>query len=115
MGWLTFFILVIVQTAIAVIVVFVLKKLLDKELIESALEKFTSLKSSEDITRLEVRYASPLNPMVQQRLKSLAQRKFTKVNMTWQEDKSLKGGVVIVVGDETFDFSITNRLQHFWS
>ena len=114
-SWLTFSILVLVQTAIAVAVVLVLKKLLNKELIESALEKFTSLKTSPDTTRLEIHYAAPLNPAFQERFKLLAQRKFTHVALVWQEDKSLKGGVVLIVGNETFDFSITNRLRHFWS
>ena len=112
---LTLLIVFLGQCVFAVVVIFVLKKLLDKELTGAALEKFESCKQSPDIKEIIVRSASSLDDEFKRRLESVRQRKFSQANLNFQQDAALKGGVVIVVGDLFLDFSLSNRLQNFWS
>lgn len=103
------------QCVFAGVVIFVLKKLLDKELMRAALEKFESCKTSSDIKEIAVRSASNVNDEFKSHLESIRQRKFTEAHLNFQEDPTLKGGVVIAVGDLLLDFSLSSRLQNFWS
>ena len=103
------------QCVFAVVVILVLKKFLDKELMRAALEKFESCKASSDITAITVRFASTLSDEFKSHLESVRKRKMPQANLNFQEDASLKGGVVIAVGDLILDFSLLSRLQHFWS
>ena len=96
-------------------VIFVLKRLLDKELMKAALEKFESCKTSPDINEIVVRSASSINDEFKDHLESIRKRKFAQANLNFQEDAELKGGVVIAIGDLLLDFSLASRLQHFWS
>ena len=95
--------------------IFVLKKLLDKELMNSALEKFESCKASSDIKEIIVRSSSTINDEFKSRLESIRKRKFIQAKLDFQFDASLKGGLVIVLGDLLLDFSLSSRLQNFWS
>jgi len=111
----TLLILFLGQCVFAVVVIFVLKKILDKELAGAALEKFESCKTSPDIKEIVVRSASSLGDEFKNRLESVRKRKFVQANLNFQQDSALKGGVVIIVGDLLLDFSLSNRLRHFWS
>lgn len=108
-------ILFFVQCVFALVVIFVLKRLLDKELMRAALEKFESCKTSPEIKEIAVRSASMINDEFKVYLESIRKRKFTQAKLSFQEDAALKGGVVIAVGDQLLDFSLSSRLQHIWS
>ena len=110
-----FFIIFFIQCVFALIVIFVLKKLLDKELMKSALEKFESCKASPDIKVITVRFALQVNDEFRHRFEYIQKRKFVQATLNFQEDASLKGGVVITLGDIILDFSLSQRLKNFWS
>src|ERR1700733_8195173 len=99
------------QCVIAVIVIFVLKRLLDKELMRAALEKFESCKISSDIKEITILSASKVDDKLQSQFESIRKRKFAQTKLNFQENAGLKGGVVIALGDLLLDFSLSSRLQ----
>jgi len=111
----TLLILLLVQCLLAIGVVFVLKKILDRELIEVALENLEACKTSPDVKEIIVRLPSAVSDEIKSHLESIRKRKFIQANLNIQEDRALKGGMVIAVGDVLLDFSLSSRLQHFWS
>ncbi|MBF0571346.1 MAG: F0F1 ATP synthase subunit delta [Candidatus Omnitrophica bacterium] len=111
----TLFMVFFGQCVFAVIVIFVLKKLLDKELMSVALEKFESCKISSDIKEINVYSASAISNEVKNHFESVRQRKMPQANLNFRENADLKGGLVIVAGDLLLDFSLFSRLQNFWA
>jgi F0F1-type ATP synthase delta subunit len=103
------------QLVFAVAVIFVLKRILDKELMKAALEKFESSKLSPDIKEITVFSASSLNEEFKGRFESIRKRRFVQTQLIFKENSELKGGVVIAIGELLLDFSIRSRLQNFWS
>jgi F0F1-type ATP synthase delta subunit len=110
-----FLIIFLGQCVFAAAVIFVLKRLLDKELMTAALEKFESCKASSDIKEITVLSASKVNHEFQHRFESIRKRKFLEAKLNFRENPELKGGVVIALGDLFLDFSFQSRLEHFWS
>ncbi len=103
------------QCVFAGAVVIILKKLLDKELMRAALEKLEYEKIPQDVNAITVRFSCRLHDEFKDHLESIRKRRFPQTNVIWQQDASLKGGVVIIAGEQLLDFSLDNRLKHFWS
>jgi len=103
------------QCVFAVIAVFVLKNFLDKELMNAALEEFESVKNSAEIKEIHVKFASTMpRDEFKNHIESLRRRKFSQAVLSFQEDGTIKGGVVITLGDLLLDFSLSSRLKNFW-
>ena len=109
-----FFFIFCVQALVAAVVIFILKQLLDKELIEAALEKFQGLDTGKDTADIRVRLGK-MDARARERFEDLARRRFPRARLTVEQDEGLKGGVIITVGSEQLDFSVANRLKGFWS
>ena len=109
-----FFFIFCVQVVIAGVVIFILKRLLDKELVEAALEKLQGLSAGDIAGEIVLRVNRP-DFKVQGRFEDLVRRRFPAAQLIVQEDAGLKGGVVLIVAGQTLDFSITSRLKGFWS
>ncbi len=107
------FLLMIVQLVIAVIVILVLKRLLDRELKKAALEKFQTLKINGEKT-ITIYYAGQLSAHVKEELLDVARNKYKESNLVFEQNQILKGGLVIVVDEQMLDFSVSNRLENFW-
>lgn len=103
------------QCVIAAIVIIVLKKLLDRELMNAALEKFESCKASADIKEITVLSSSRIKDEVQGRLESIRKRKFVQAKLIYRVEPQVKGGIVIALEDILLDFSLSSRLQNFWT
>jgi F0F1-type ATP synthase delta subunit len=112
---LPFIIMIVLQVTIGVVVVFVLKNLLDGELEKAAIEKFSSLKANPEVRVVNVYSFRPLSVNIEQELKGLAKHKFTDSEIIFEQNKVLKGGVVIKTSNEVLDFSLSSRLENFWS
>ena len=111
------FVVIGMQAFLALIVMFVLKKYLDRELIDVALERFETLKYQGDLAQLkEILVVShrPLNEFVQARIKAVADKRFKGVALNLSTDTALKGGVMIVVGAVVIDNSTRQRLDALW-
>jgi len=110
-----FLMLFLGQCVFAGIVILVLKKSLEKELIKAALEEFESCKISSEIKEIAVYSAAGINDEFKIHFEAIRKRKFSQANFNFKENAALKGGVVIAIGDLLLDFSLTSRLEHFWS
>ena len=110
MGWLL--ILIVMQSVIAAVVILVLKHLLDKELIEAALEKLQAASGGLS-GQVKVKSAKDLNSQIQHRIQSLLRGKETKV--IFELDPSLKGGLRIEFSaGNPIDCSMAGRLKNLW-
>ena len=76
-------------------------------------EQFHELKNaSEGVADAEIISAFPMSDnQLQEVLKTLEKRFMRKLNVTLTEDKSLIGGIIVVVGDEVLDLSVRAKLQ----
>lgn len=112
MGW--FLAVLLLQCVIAVVVIIVLKYLLDRELVEAAMEKlYTRARGNSD--SVEVISATPLNEKVCGRIKDLITRKSPDTKVTFIQDVAIKGGIIIRFHDEEINFSLEDRLKNIWS
>ena len=98
-----------VQFVLTFVVIVVLKKLWDKELIRAAIEKLEGCKAASGVAVVDVCCASAISGEFKSRLEAVCQRKFAQAQLNIHVDPSLKGGVVITLGDQSFDFSLSSR------
>ena len=110
-----FVIIIILQLIIAGIVVFILKNFLNRELEKAAVEKVMSLRANEDVKAINIYYAQSLPINVAEEFKVLIQNKFVNSKIEFEQLQDLKGGLIIKVGEEILDFSLSSRLENFWS
>jgi F0F1-type ATP synthase delta subunit len=110
-----FVIIIVLQVVIAGVVIFVLKHLLNPELEKVAIEKLASLKPSIDVKVINVYHFRRLPVNIQKELRELAKNKFTNSEIIFEQSNILKGGVVIKIDSEVLDFSLSSRLENFWS
>lgn len=108
-------IIIVLQIVIALIVVVVLKRLLDRELEKAAIEKMASLKNDPDAKMVSVYSAQSLPLNVQQQLTFVIKNKFSNAKVSFSELRDLKGGVMIKFDENILDFSLSSRLENFWS
>jgi F0F1-type ATP synthase delta subunit len=103
----------IVQCIIAAVVIFVLKHLLDRELMDAAMEK---LQASDFFPAgaVTITSASSLDAQTQSRIQALLRRK-GDVKIVFAKDPGIQGGLIIACADKTIDFSVANRLKNIFS
>ncbi len=110
-------IIVILQLLTALIVIFFLSRRLSKELIILALEKFEVLKIQQDlsqITEVSVCSMASLDDNIAARIKVIAAKRFNGIPIRFMTEQGLKGGMVIMVGENVIDCSARNRLSFLW-
>ena len=105
----------VLQIGIALGVVFVLKFYLNRELEKAAIEKVMSLKASEDVKVINVSYGKNLPLNVEEELRALFNSKFVNCKIVFDHHPDLNGGLIIKIEEETLDFSLSSRLENFWS
>ncbi len=110
-----FVIIIVLQLIIAAIVVFVLKNILNRELEKIAIEKLMSLKLNENVKEVHIYYFQSLSLDVEGEFKALIQNKFVNSKINFEQLQDLKGGLIIKVGEEVLDFSLSSRLENLWS
>ncbi len=113
-GWGIVFLVVVLQAVVAAVGLIFFKRLLDKELIEAALEKFQTWEAAKTADRIALRLHS-LDPRIRDRFEELSRRRFPSAQLTFELDAGIKGGAVISAGSEELDFSMASRLRTFWS
>ena len=114
MNFSIIFLVFILQVVSALIVIAVLKKLLDRELIESALEQFEVLKYHGDLAQVKMISVvghKTMNPEIQARFKRIADRRFKGISIAFSTDSALKGGVKVVVEETVIDCTLSDRLE----
>ena len=108
-------ILIFLQLTIALVIIFVLKRLLDRELEKAAIEKLMSLKANADVKVVNIYHAKPLTLNVEEEFKSLVKNKFVGSEIVFERISNLRGGLIIKAADEVLDFSVSSRLENLWS
>ena len=112
MLWLL--ILILVQVAIAGAVIFVLKRLLDRELVQAALERLHAVAVAAGTGDVVVKHCGVLSSQVQGQIQSIVRSKSPQAKVIFQEDAALRGGLAVQLPGEFIDFSLAARLKNFW-
>jgi F0F1-type ATP synthase delta subunit len=99
------------QGLVAAAVIFVLKRVLDKELMKAALEQLESGQIPSATGEIVVRFSAPVSDEFKNHLESIRRRRFTGAKVDFRRDAGLKGGVVIEAGEILLDFSLAGRLR----
>lgn len=104
------------QAVVIAIIVFILKALLDKQLVESAVHKFETVNPSSfepDLAQVIVITANgALNEQLKVRLDESLSKKFNRsINVVIQKDKRIKGGIIIKSQKLLIDNSLLSRLK----
>lgn len=109
------FLIIILQIVFALGVVIFLKSKLDKELQLAAIEMLYSLRSTDKVNKIIVYHTQGLSEELKNQIESFVMSKFPNVICMFELEEPLKGGLKLSIGEDVFDFSITNRLRNFWS
>lgn len=93
----------------------ILKVILDRSLIESAVKQFEYLCQHSDLPsppEVKVISCHPLSQAVSSRVRCLVRKKFGEgVNVRYQTDKRMWGGVVIRVLGTVVNYSLKDRIR----
>ena len=107
--------IVFLQLALGALIVFFLKKALNKELVDTTLERFEALVPDDNLAKIaeiKLRFYSQLSESAQQRVKRTLERKFPQAKLILEKDRSIKGGLVLELGGVRVDGSLSDRLNH---
>ena len=107
--------LIMVQGVIAVGVVIILLKKLNRELTAVALEKLQAMAGDQIPARVVIKSAATVDPHMQGRVQSLLRAKSPQVQVVFNVEPALKGGMVIELAGNRIDCSLSGRLQNFFS
>ena len=96
-------------------IIFVLKRLLDRQLIETAIHKVETLnpnKIDPQCDEVDLIVFAELDKENQERIIHAFDSKIAKrVKLNVSKDRSLKGGMIIKFKDQTIDHSVAGRLR----
>ena len=98
------------------IFVFLLKVLNDdlQELAMEKLKNFSFNKSGNDAPQVKVITRSPIKNILKARIEKEILNKNEKIKIDFSESADVKGGVIIEIGSQTIDCSLSSRLKNFW-
>jgi F0F1-type ATP synthase delta subunit len=103
------------QLLLAGVVVYVLKEILHRQLIDLAIKRFQNISiTTEDQKLTGIIVVSPrkINCGVRERLRVAVSKKFGRpMEIISKIDKRLRGGLVIKLNSLTIDFSLMGRLK----
>lgn len=102
---------VLIQAVVILIVVMVLKRKLNQELITAAFEKIQSMPASALTGAIHVRCAKTLSADNEQRLKTILKNKSAPQDAVIVVNPELKEGIVVDINGQVMDFSLTGRLK----
>lgn len=107
----------LLQLAIAAVIVFILKKILDNMLIDLASRHFDlwmHRQQTQDHPAEKISFIShkPLKPKNKEKfLKIMTKYSKQKIQPVFERDKSILGGVIIKGSNDILDFSLKTRLE----
>ena len=104
----------VAQIVSASIILFVLKKVLDRNLIELTIRRLETLPFAEfkNVNSVTIVSHKKLNAKYQERVFKTSTRYFgTKVTPVLQIDKRLWGGAILHINENIYDFSLNDRLR----
>jgi F0F1-type ATP synthase delta subunit len=108
--------ILLLQLIAAGVVVFVLKLILEHELLVYALEHLEGYDSAAggEAKEVTVLVGRALSDKMMARLNSLIKMKFPRAETAIIVSKEIGGGVVVQVDGKILNFSLAGRLKHLW-
>ena len=107
--------IMLAQVVVGAIVVFILLKVLDKILIDTAIKKIEILKADsvdQSLKDIGVVTFGPLSEAVQQRILDALFKKLQRTTrLVITQDKTLKAGIIIKLNTVVIDYSLMGRLR----
>lgn len=106
---------ILAQLVVISLIIFVLKKIFDRQLIELAVHSVEALDAGrvdKNLTELTVVTYGDLSSINRQRIIDALRKKINKtVNVIATKDKGIKGGMIIKIQNQSFDYSLVGRLR----
>jgi F0F1-type ATP synthase delta subunit len=98
------------------IVVFVLKHILEHELVMHALEHLEGFEpaAGEDVREVTILVGRALPEAMAARLRKAVRLKFPQAETSIVVSREIGGGAVLQMGGKVLDFSLAGRLKHLW-
>ncbi len=97
------------------IIIFALKQILNRQLIEAAVRKFEIMNAghlSPEVSEVVVVVSGNLSESFQKKINQAILKKFNRaVKLTVKKDKTIKGGAIIQIKDVVIDCSLVSRLK----
>lgn len=109
--------IIVLQALVAVAAVYVLKRLLEKDLVRAALEQVGVFDPSDEARRAErivVLFAGDVPTTNRAVLAQLLKEKCPRADIDFLEDPALMGGLVIEIAGKVMDYSLANRLKYLF-
>lgn len=107
--------IVLAQIVVISIIVFILKKVLDQQLIESAIHKLEVMDANrigQDLIELNVITYEILDEKDRKRISDALYKKTNRhITLAVAQDKKIKGGIIIKLKNTTINHSLLSRLQ----
>ena len=100
------------QFLIACIIFAFLKKILDEDLIELAVEKLKNSQLNPALNEVVIISYKRMKDATKSRIEREIKLKRDKLSVRFSESKELKGGVVIQMGENIIDCSLLTRLKN---
>ena len=105
----------ILQAGAIILTVFILKKILDRQLTEAAIHSVEALDKNlidKDLAALSITTYELLSAAAQNRLLNALNKKINKtVRLDIVQDKKIKGGIIIKLKNGNIDYSLISRLK----
>lgn len=103
------------QLFVIMVIAYFLRRALQNNLVEIAIHQFEVSFAHEldpDIDEIEVIVFTRLKHSFEERIRQAASRKFKKtVKLSIKQDKAIKGGLILKIGDKIIDSSLYTRLK----
>ena len=108
--------IVFLQAAVAALVVFMLKRFLDRELFVAAIERLSQVSAlqASEVPEVVVVAARKFSGDEEFRLRMIIKEKFPQAEIIIGEDRSLRGGLLIRAGTDVLDFTLLTKLRHLF-
>jgi len=108
--------IVVLQTVVAVFVLFLLKKLLSRELFLCALEQIAHVPADQGagIDEVVVVAAGRISGDEEFRLRTVIKERFPQADIIVGEDHALGGGLLVRAGGHVFDFSLWTKIRQLF-
>ncbi len=108
--------IILLQLIAASVVVFVLKLILEHELLVYALEHIEGYKfaDGEDVKEVTVIVAHPLADKMLSRVTAVFKTKFPDAQVSIIVSRDIGGGLVTELSGKVLDYSLAGRLKHLW-
>ena len=107
--------IIAIQIIVAGIIIFILRKILNRQLIDLAINKLEILKVEtigEDLKEVVVVVCGGLSQATQERIAYIVSKKLNrKINVVTAQDKKIKGGIIIKLKNGNIDYSLISRLK----